>query len=94
MEKSMNNEILTADETAELFRVSTAYVRTMANSGEIPGTKLGDDWRFIRQDMIDYLSERAKREQKTRKFNQEQTQQLPQTFITGKRGRPRKHIIQ
>ncbi len=90
----MNNEILTADETAELFRISTAYVRTLANSGEIPGTKLGDDWRFIRQDMIDYLSERAKREQKTRKFNQEQTQQLPQTFIPGKRGRPRKHIIQ
>lgn len=88
------SEILTADETAELFRVSTAYVRGLANSGEIPGTKLGDDWRFIRQDMIDYLSERAKREQKTRKFNQEQSQQTPQTFIPGKRGRPRKHVTQ
>ncbi|MFA5922305.1 MAG: helix-turn-helix domain-containing protein [Methylococcaceae bacterium] len=88
------NEILTADETAELFRVSTAYVRGLANSGEIPGTKLGDDWRFIRQDMIDYLSERAKREQKTRKFNQEQNQQQPQTFIPNKRGRPRKHLTQ
>jgi excisionase family DNA binding protein len=90
----MNNEILTADETAELFRVSTAYVRGLANSGEIPGTKLGDDWRFIRLDMIDYLSERAKREQKTRKFNQEQSQQLPSTFTPNKRGRPRKHSIQ
>jgi excisionase family DNA binding protein len=90
----MNNEILTADEAAELFRVSTAYIRGLANAGEIPGTKLGDDWRFIRQDMIDYLSERAKREQKARKFNQEQNQQQPQTFIPGKRGRPRKHIIQ
>jgi len=88
------SEILTADETAELFRVSTAYVRGLANSGEIPGTKLGDDWRFIRQDMIDYLSERAKREQKTRKFNQEQSQQPVQTFVPGKRGRPRKHSTQ
>lgn len=87
------SEILTADETAELFRVSTAYVRGLANSGEIPGTKLGDDWRFIRQDMIDYLSERAKREQKTRKFNQEQSQKA-QTFIPNKRGRPRKHTAQ
>jgi excisionase family DNA binding protein len=90
----MSNEILTADETADLFRVSTAYVRSLANSGEIPGLKLGDDWRFIRQDMIDYLSERAKREQKTRKFNQEQSQQPPQTFVPGKRGRPRKHSTQ
>lgn len=88
------NEILTADETAELFRVSTAFVRSMANSGEIPGTKLGDDWRFIRQDMIDYLSERAKREQKTRKFNQKQTQKVAETFIPAKRGRPRKHSTQ
>jgi len=87
------SEILTAEETAELFRVSTAFVRGMANSGEIPGTKLGDDWRFIRQDMIDYLSERAKREQKTRKFNQEQSQQPPKPLVPGKRGRPRKHLI-
>ncbi len=85
------NDILTADETAELFRVSPAYVRGLANAGEIPGTKLGDDWRFVRQDMIDYLSERAKREQKSRKFNQEQIQQSQQTFIPAKRGRPRKH---
>lgn len=87
----MTSEILTAEETAELFRVSTAYIRGLANAGEIPGTKLGDDWRFVRQDMIDYLSERAKREQKARKFNQEQSSQP--YIMTGKRGRPRKHIV-
>ena len=37
-------EILTADEAAEMFRVSTPYIRGMANSCEIPGTKMGDDW--------------------------------------------------
>ena len=47
-------EILTSEEAAEMFKVSVAYIRGMANAGEIPGTKLGDDWRFVRQDLIDY----------------------------------------
>jgi len=86
-------EILTADEAAEMFRVSTPYIRGMANSGEIPGTKMGDDWRFVRQDLIDYLRERSRREQQARKFQQEQRQQQPQTIMPGKRGRPRKHDV-
>ena len=87
-------EILTADEAAEMFRVSTPYIRNMANSGEIPGTKMGDDWRFLREDLIDYLRERARREQQSRKFQQEQLKQEPkQAFTPGKRGRPRKHLI-
>ena len=88
------SEILTADEAAEMFRVSTPYIRGMANSGEIPGTKMGDDWRFVRQDLVDFLSERSRREQKARKFQQEQRQQeLPQTFTPNKRGRPRKNDV-
>jgi excisionase family DNA binding protein len=87
------NEILTADEAAEMFRVSTPYIRGMANSGEIPGTKMGDDWRFVRQDLIDHLRERSRREQQARKFQQEQRQQQPQTIMPGKRGRPRKHDV-
>lgn len=86
-------EILTADEAAEMFRVSTPYIRGMANSGEIPGTKMGDDWRFVRQDLIDYLRERSRREQQARKFQQEQRQQQPQAIMLGKRGRPRKHDV-
>jgi excisionase family DNA binding protein len=86
-------EILTADEAAEMFRVSTPYIRGMANSGEIPGTKMGDDWRFVRQDLIDYLRERSRREQQARKFQQEQREQQPQTLTPGKRGRQRKHDV-
>ena len=86
-------EILTADEAAEMFRISTPYIRGMASTGEIPGTKIGDDWRFIRQDLIDYLRERSKREQQARRFKQEQNLQQPQTILPGKRGRPRTHNV-
>jgi excisionase family DNA binding protein len=86
-------EILTADEAAEMFRVSTPYIRGMANNGEIPGTKMGDDWRFVRQDLIDYLRERSRREQQARKFQQEQRHQQLQIHTPGKRGRPRKHDV-
>jgi len=86
-------DILTAEEAAEMFRVSTPYIRGMANTGEIPATKMGDDWRFVRQDLIDYLRERSKREQMSRKFQQEQLKQQAQSITPGKRGRPRKHDV-
>jgi excisionase family DNA binding protein len=87
------SEILTADEAAEMFRVSTPYIRGMANSGEIPGTKMGDDWRFVRQDLIEFLRKRSRREQQARKFQQEQRQQQPQSLTPNKRGRPRKNDV-
>lgn len=87
------NEILTAEEAAEMFRVSIPYIRGLANSGEIPGTKMGDDWRFVRQDLLDYMRERSRREQKARRFQQEQRQQQPESIMPSKRGRPRKHVV-
>lgn len=92
------NEILTAAEAAEMFRVSTPYIRGMANSGEIPGTKMGDDWRFVRQDLIDHLRERSRREQQARKFQQEQHAAKKEAQVITpaeplKRGRPSKNRV-
>lgn len=86
----MNNDILTTEEAAEMLRVSAPFIRGMANAGEIPATKLGDDWRFIKQDLIDCIRERSNREQQSRKFNQAN---FPLTTGSGKRGRPRKNDL-
>lgn len=82
-------DIMTSEEAAEMFRVSVPYIRGLANTGEIPATKLGDDWRFVRDDLLDYLRDRSRREQQARKFQQEQSRKPITT--QRKRGRPVKH---
>src|SRR3954453_8402304 len=48
-------EVLTLAEAAELLHVDQDVVEAMADAGELPGRKLGDDWRFSRLAMIDWL---------------------------------------
>lgn len=48
-------EVLTADEAAELLRVSTKTVLTLARDGALPGTKVGRAWRFLRVDLMEYV---------------------------------------
>ena len=48
-------EVLTADETAELLRVSTKTVLALARDGTLPGEKVGRAWRFVRAHLLDYL---------------------------------------
>jgi excisionase family DNA binding protein len=44
--------VLTAEEAAAYLRVSTVLVRRLAQAGELPGMKVGRQWRF-RRDLID-----------------------------------------
>jgi excisionase family DNA binding protein len=48
-------EVLTANEAAELLRVSTRTVLTLAREGKLPGEKVGRAWRFVRADLLDYV---------------------------------------
>ncbi|HEX6714279.1 MAG TPA: helix-turn-helix domain-containing protein, partial [Thermoleophilaceae bacterium] len=49
------DEVLTAEEVAELLRSDPATVIAMAEDGKIPGRKVGDDWRFARAAMLRWL---------------------------------------
>ena len=49
-------EVLTAEEAAELLRTDAATVTAMAEDGTLPGRKLGDDWRFVRSALLHWLS--------------------------------------
>jgi excisionase family DNA binding protein len=88
----MNNtpEILTAEQAAGLLQFSVHYTRTLAMRGQIPAIKWGDDWRFVKQQMLDYLTQCATREQQSRKH--EFSQQPDEKRITKKRGRPAKYV--
>ena len=55
---SQHNEpdVLTIDQLAELLQVDEKTVRSLAAKGELPGRKLGRQWRFSRQAVLDWLA--------------------------------------
>lgn len=50
-------EILTAEEAAEFLGFNPVTVRLKARSGEIPGRKIGKEWRFSRTALLEWLRE-------------------------------------
>jgi excisionase family DNA binding protein len=48
-------EVLTLPEAADLLQASEEVVSEMADAGDLPARKLGDDWRFSRVALIDWL---------------------------------------
>jgi len=58
------NDILTAQEAADYLKLRTPeHVRALALAGKIPGIQIGDDWRFMRGQLYDYLVRQAESEQ-------------------------------
>lgn len=49
-------DVLDAAQAAELFGVDTQMVLDLAERGEIPGRKLGSEWRFARQALLNWLA--------------------------------------
>ncbi len=50
------HEVLTLPEAADLLQVGEDVVRAMAEAGELPGRRLGDEWRFARFGLLRWLA--------------------------------------
>ncbi|HEX4719837.1 MAG TPA: helix-turn-helix domain-containing protein [Thermoleophilaceae bacterium] len=48
-------EVMTLDEAATLLRIDSEELAKLAGSGDVPGRKLGDDWRFTRSALLNWL---------------------------------------
>jgi len=48
-------EVLTLDQVAELLQLEPAAVADLAEAGELPGRRIGDDWRFSRAAVLAWL---------------------------------------
>lgn len=48
-------EILTLAEAASYLRVSEEELRKLASEGRIPAQKIGEDWRFLKSAVHDWL---------------------------------------
>lgn len=92
-------EILNSKEAAELMRLSVQTIRSMAASGEIPGMQIGDDWRFLQSQLIDYVASKSITEQRRRQEQSEAKKYLQlamsssnETPVKRARGRPSKKV--
>lgn len=53
------SHIMTVDETARLLRIHPETLRERARQGKIPATKLGRQWRFVREQLDAWLDQGA-----------------------------------
>jgi excisionase family DNA binding protein len=51
-------EVLTVAQLAEWLQVDEAAIAELAESGELPGRRLGGEWRFAREAVLDWLAQR------------------------------------
>jgi excisionase family DNA binding protein len=49
-------DVLTLEEVAELLAVEPAAVERLARSGELPGRRIGELWRFARSAVLAWLA--------------------------------------
>jgi excisionase family DNA binding protein len=49
-------EVLTLEQAAELLQVEPAIAAELADAGELPGRRIGEDWRFSRSALIAWLA--------------------------------------
>src|SRR5215208_6332497 len=57
--RTVGLEVLNPTELAELLQVEEATVVALAEAGDVPGRKLGEEWRFSRAAVLEWLGGRA-----------------------------------
>lgn len=55
------DDILDAEEVGRLLRVHQRTVIRLAGLGQLPGFKVGGQWRFERQDIEKYIKKQKER---------------------------------
>jgi excisionase family DNA binding protein len=51
-------DVLTVAQLAEWLQVDESTIAELAESGELPGRRLGDEWRFAREAVLAWLARR------------------------------------
>jgi excisionase family DNA binding protein len=56
---SADGEILTVSDVAQFLRVPKSTVYKLARVGELPASKIGKHWRFLRRDIHEWMHSRS-----------------------------------
>lgn len=68
-EHSTDNEILLADEAAFFLRMSIKTLYDRVQKGQIPGSFVVGEWRFVKTQLIDFMKMDAEAERIKRREN-------------------------
>ncbi len=69
---SINDKWLTIDELVSYLKMGRTKLYTMAQKGEIPGSKIGSQWRFDREEIDEWIkSGRAAKREKHQRTERE-----------------------
>jgi len=55
----VDGEILTVTDVARFLRVPKSTVYKLARVGELPASKIGKHWRFLRHDIHEWMHNRS-----------------------------------
>jgi excisionase family DNA binding protein len=53
-------KIVTAKELAEFLKLTESTIYKLASTGELPGFKIGDSWRFDMDEILDQIRDSKK----------------------------------
>jgi excisionase family DNA binding protein len=54
-----DGEILTVDDVARFLRVPKSTVYKLARGGELPASRIGKHWRFLRHEIHEWMRSRS-----------------------------------
>lgn len=57
LEQSIGDDVLTTHQAAAFLHIHENTVLVLVKSRELPGRKVGRDWRFRRSELLRYISE-------------------------------------
>ena len=63
-----NEEILTTEEVCKLLRISRQTIYKLVEQGKLPGTKVGQSYKFLKSELIESLKSRSAQEMKELKL--------------------------
>lgn len=83
-------KLLTRPEAAKFLRISEDKLRDLAAAGEVPGMKIGGQWRFVQERLEEYIREETERQTMLlKKAPPEFTQRIePRARASASRRRP------
>ena len=76
---------------ADLLHISTKLTQKLAQTGEVPAVYLAGQWLFPKAELLSWLTDRAREEQRMRREQALAAAEIPKP-VRGP-GRPRKVVI-
>ena len=55
MNQEQNTKVMTIKDVSNLLKIPVSTLYVLAKQGKLKGGKFGRQWRFLEQDILDYL---------------------------------------